>query len=359
MNSYITHGGIFDSESIKKSLAKLEERTADPSFWNARDEAEKVMGQIKQLRNSFEPWQELVREIDDLVDFFALAREENDESLSGEIRAGFDIIRAKYDNQRMIQLLSGKYDSAGCYLTIHSGAGGTEACDWVSMLLRMYSRWVDARGFKAQTLDMQEAEGGIKSVTLQIDGSHAYGYLRGETGVHRLVRISPFDSSGRRHTSFASVYASAVIDNNIEVDIVPDDIRVDTFRASGAGGQHVNTTDSAVRITHLKTNIVVQCQNERSQHKNKDQAMKMLKSRLYDYYKAKQEAEQQKQASEKLDIAWGSQIRSYVFQPYTMVKDLRTRTETSNIQSVMDGSLNPFIESWLEMNWGKKSHHHK
>ena len=346
------HGGIFDSDKLKKKVAGLEEKTADPAFWNVREEAEKIMAQIKQLRNRFEPWQELVREIEDLSEFFDLARTENDESLNEEIRSSLNVIRKKYDRQRIIKLLSNKHDAANCYLTIHSGAGGTEACDWVSMLLRMYSRWIDERGFTSQTLDIQEAEGGIKSVTLQVDGLHAYGYLKGETGVHRLVRISPFDSSGRRHTSFASVYASAVIDEDIEINILPDDIRVDTFRAGGAGGQHVNTTDSAVRITHLKTGIVVQCQNERSQHKNKDQAMKMLKSRLYDHYKEQQEAEKQEHAAAKLDIAWGSQIRSYVFQPYTMVKDLRTKTESGNIQSVMDGNLDPFIESYLEMLWG-------
>ena len=229
----------------------------------------------------------------------------------------------------------------------------------MSMLLRMYSRWVEERGFKAQTLDIQEAEGGIKSITLQIEGSYAYGYLKGETGVHRLVRISPFDSSGRRHTSFASVYASVIIDEDIDVDISPEEIRIDTFRASGAGGQHVNTTDSAVRITHFPTGIVVQCQNERSQHKNKDMAMKILRSRIYDYYKKQQEAKKQEHASEKLDISWGSQIRSYVFQPYTMVKDLRTRTETGNIQSVMNGNIDPFIESYLQLIWNKKSQNAK
>jgi peptide chain release factor 2 len=215
----------------------------------------------------------------------------------------------------------------------------------------MYTRWAESKGYTLSTLDLQDAEGGIKSVTLQIDGPYAYGYLKGETGVHRLVRISPFDSSGRRHTSFASVYASPVIDDDIQVDISPDDIRIDTYRAGGAGGQHVNKTDSAVRITHLETGIVVQCQNERSQHKNKDRAMKMLKSRLYDYFLEKQEAEKQENAAEKKDIAWGSQIRSYVFQPYTMVKDARTKEETGNIQSVMDGNIDDFIEAYLKLEW--------
>ncbi len=355
MSSYSIHGGIFDPAGIQKQVRELEEKTAVPGFWESSKNAEAVMGQIKRLRAGIEPWQELVRAITDLGDLFELAHEEHDESVTADIRNGLEEIQKKYDRQKIIQLLSDTYDANGCYLTIHSGAGGTEACDWVSMLLRMYSRWIDDRNFTARTLDMQEAEGGIKSLTLHIDGAYAYGYLKGETGVHRLVRISPFDSSGRRHTSFASVYASAIIDDTIDIDISPDQIRIDTYRASGAGGQHVNTTDSAVRITHIESGIVVQCQNERSQHKNREQAMKMLRSRLYDFYKAQQEAEKQKHASEKRDISWGSQIRSYVFQPYTMVKDLRTRRETGNIQAVMNGNLDIFIESYLQMLWNKRS----
>jgi peptide chain release factor 2 len=223
------------------------------------------------------------------------------------------------------------------------------------MLYRMYSRWTERKGFKLSLIDMQEAEGGIKSVSVQIDGEYACGLLKGEGGIHRLVRISPFDSNARRHTSFASVYVSPVIDDSIEVEIRPDDIRVDTYRASGAGGQHVNKTSSAVRITHLETNIVVQCQNERSQFKNKDMAMKMLKSRLYEYYRQKQEEEKARSAAEKKEIGWGSQIRSYVFQPYTMVKDLRTRRETGNIQAVMDGDIDGFIEEYLRYNRNKRN----
>jgi peptide chain release factor 2 len=243
-------------------------------------------------------------------------------------------------------------DVADSFLTIHSGAGGTEACDWVNMLLRMYTRWTETNGYRTTIIDLQEAEGGVKSVTLQVDGEYAFGYLKGETGIHRLVRISPFDSSGRRHTSFASVYVSPVVEDDIDVDIKPEDVRVDTYRASGAGGQHVNKTDSAVRITHLATNIVVQCQNERSQHKNRAMAMKVLKSRLYEYYREERDAEQAKTAAEKKDISWGNQIRSYVFQPYTMVKDHRTKHETGNIQAVMDGSIDSFIEQYLRFTWG-------
>ncbi|AHC14248.1 Peptide chain release factor 2, programmed frameshift-containing [Salinispira pacifica] len=347
----MTHGGLFDSDALKEEVARLEGQTSDPEFWNDRARAEKIMTQIKQMRDRWEPWEEMTGQIDDLLDLFEMAKAEGDDSLEDDIRATLEELQNRYDKLRVLELLSDQHDPASCYLTIHSGAGGTEACDWVSMLLRMYSRWIESRGYKAQTLDLQEAEGGIKSVTLEVDGAYAYGYLKSETGVHRLVRISPFDSSGRRHTSFASVYASPVIDDEIDVDVAPDDIRVDTYRAGGAGGQHVNKTDSAVRITHLETGIVVQCQNERSQHKNKDRAMKMLKSRLYDYYKAKQEEEKQENAAEKLDISWGSQIRSYVFQPYTMVKDARTKTETGNIQAVMDGGIDDFIESYLKMKW--------
>ncbi len=250
-----------------------------------------------------------------------------------------------------MELLNDELDQSDAFITIHSGAGGTEACDWASMLLRMYSRWIERNNLKFETIDLLEAEGGIKSVTLQIKGEYAYGYLKGETGIHRLVRISPFDSGARRHTSFASVYVSHVIDDDVKVDIKPDEIRIDTYRAQGAGGQHVNKTDSAVRITHLPTNIVVQCQNERSQHKNKSNAMKVLKSRLYEYYKQKQDEEFEKKSQEKKDISWGNQIRSYVFHPYNMVKDHRTRHETGNTQAVMDGELTQFIEEYLKWKW--------
>ena len=252
---------------------------------------------------------------------------------------------------KTLQLLSAEMDHASAFMTIHSGAGGTEACDWVSMLYRMYTRWAERKEFKIEIVDLLEAEGGIKSVTIQLTGNYANGYLKSESGIHRLVRISPFDSNARRHTSFASVHISPVVDDDIEIDIKPDDIRIDTYRAQGAGGQHVNKTDSAVRITHFETGIVVQCQNERSQHKNKANAMKVLKSRLYEYYREKQEEENEKYAQEKKDIAWGSQIRSYVFQPYTMVKDHRTKMEIGNIQSVMDGNIDPFIEEYLNYIW--------
>ena len=248
-------------------------------------------------------------------------------------------------------MMSGELDSSGCFLTVHSGAGGTEACDWASMLYRMYLRWAERKGFSTEEIDRLDAEGGIKSATCRIDGSYAFGYLKGETGVHRLVRISPFDSNSRRHTSFASVYLFPVIDDSIEVEIRSEDLRVDTYRSGGAGGQHVNKTDSAVRLTHLPTGIVVACQNERSQIKNRAFAMSMLKARLYEHYRQEREKENERFHQEKKDISWGNQIRSYVFQPYTMVKDYRTKTEMGNIQAVMDGDIDLFVEGFLRHAW--------
>lgn len=289
----------------------------------------------------------------DLKELYVLAAAENDAGLLAEIDASLGTHEKTYDRLRILELLSDETDLNPAFFTIHSGAGGTEACDWAGMLLRMYTRWAERRGFKAELVDLLEAEGGVKSATLQITGEYVYGYLKGETGIHRLVRISPFDSNARRHTSFASVYASPVIEDDIEVDIKPDDLRVDTYRSSGAGGQHVNKTDSAVRLTHYPTGIVVQCQNERSQIKNRATAMKILKSRLYEYYKDEWDKEQAEKAVEKKDISWGNQIRSYVFHPYNMVKDHRTKHETGNVQAVMDGYIDEFIEEYLRFNWSK------
>ncbi len=302
------------------------------------------------MKGRLEPWQEIKNEIEDTKELYSLAVEENDQSIESELTESLDKIEKEFERLEVLELLGSKFDTNNAFITIHSGAGGTEACDWVNMLYRMYSRWIERENLKFQLLDMLEAEGGIKSVTMQVNGEYAHGYLKGESGVHRLVRISPFDSSSRRHTSFASVYVSPVIEDDIEVDIRPEDIRIDTYRASGAGGQHVNKTDSAVRITHLATGLVVQCQNERSQHKNKANAMKVLKSRLYEYYQAEKEKEQEQHAQEKKDISWGNQIRSYVFHPYNMVKDHRTKCETGNIQAVMDGDLEKFIEEFLKWN---------
>ena len=342
-------GGIFDPEKIKKNIALLEEETLRPDFWQERKKAEEVLSGLKKSRTRLEPWSKLSSDFGELADLFELAVEEKDESFEAEITGNLIKLEEKYSELNLVELLGGESDSCSAFLTIHSGAGGTEACDWVSMLLRMYSRWADRRGFKLEINDLLEAEGGIKSVTAEVTGKYAYGYLKAETGIHRLVRISPFDSSSRRHTSFASVFCSPVIDETIKVEIRQEDLRIDTYRAAGAGGQHVNKTDSAVRITHFPTKIVVQCQNERSQFQNKAQAMKILRSRIYEYYLEQQENERAEREKEKKGISWGNQIRSYVFQPYTMVKDHRTNHETGNIQAVMDGALDPFIEEYLKL----------
>jgi peptide chain release factor 2 len=339
---------------LKEKIDSLEKQSGMADFWQNREQAENTLSTLKRLRDTFDPWQELkasFREVKELLD---LAAEEADESFAEEISANLGNLRSTYEQLKVLQLLGEENDPLSAFLTIHSGAGGTEACDWVSMLLRMYTRWADRHGYSTAILDMLEVEGGIKSVTVEITGQYAFGFLKSETGIHRLVRISPFDASSRRHTSFASVFASPVIDDTIEVEVKTEDLRIDTYRAGGAGGQHVNKTDSAVRITHLPTGIVVQCQNERSQHKNKAMAMKVLRSRLYEHYREQQDAEREKQESEKKDIAWGNQIRSYVFHPYSMVKDHRTKTEMGNVQAVMDGDIDQFIESFLTVSSGAK-----
>jgi len=332
-------------------ITELEEKTVDPGFWNDSAAAEKVMTELKGLRNRYEPWKSLNAAIDDLETLHELAAEAGDEGESAGIESGLKDIAARYEKQNLFEMMGGELDASGCFLTVHSGAGGTEACDWAQMLYRMYLRWAERKGFSIEELDRLEAEGGIKSATCKIEGDYAFGYLKGETGVHRLVRISPFDSNARRHTSFASVYLFPIIDDSIEVEIRPEDLRVDTYRSGGAGGQHVNKTDSAVRFTHLPTGIVVACQNERSQIKNRAVAMSMLKARLYEHYRQEREKENEKYHQEKKDISWGNQIRSYVFQPYTMVKDYRTKTEMGNIQAVMDGDIDLFIEDFLRYSW--------
>ena len=329
----------------------MEAKTAEADFWNDSAVAEKVMGELKGFKHRYEPWGKLQKDMEDLEILYELACEAKDESQSSEIQTVLEELLNRYEKQNLVELMSGEMDRNGCFFTVHSGAGGTEACDWTQMLYRMYLRWAERRGFAIEEQDRLEAEGGIKSVTVKIEGAYAYGYLKGESGVHRLVRISPFDSNGKRHTSFASVYAFPVIDDSIEVEIKPEDLRVDTYRSGGAGGQHVNKTDSAVRLTHLPTGIVVACQNERSQIKNRATAMSILKGRLYEHYRHEKEKENERFAQEKKDISWGNQIRSYVFQPYTMVKDSRTKTEMGNIQAVMDGDIDPFIEEYLRFAW--------
>jgi peptide chain release factor 2 len=309
------------------------------------------MGELKALKNRYEPWKALHAEIGDLEALYELAREAGEEAEAPGIEAELKELSARFEKQNIYELMGGEVDRNGCFLTIHSGAGGTEACDWSQMLYRMYLRWAERRGFAVEEVDRLEAEGGIKSATCRIDGDYAYGCLKGESGVHRLVRISPFDANARRHTSFASAYIFPVIDDTIEVEIRPEDLRVDTYRSGGAGGQHVNKTDSAVRFTHLPTGIVVACQNERSQIKNRQIAMSMLKARLYEYYRQEKEKDNERFAQEKKGISWGNQIRSYVFQPYTMVKDYRTKAEIGNIQAVMDGDIDIFIEEYLRFVW--------
>jgi peptide chain release factor 2 len=348
---YSISGGVFDSASIERSIADKEALTAAPGFWSDGAKAGRVMTEIKQLKDRIGTWTRLKADAEALDEVLKMAREEGDESMEDDIRASFKDVSERFDKAIVLELLSGEADASGAFLTIHAGQGGTEACDWASMLLRMYTRWAERRGFKFEVIDMLEAEGGVKSATVQIDAPYAYGYLKGESGVHRLVRISPFDANARRHTSFASVYIFPILDDSIDVEIRPEDIRIDTYRSGGAGGQKVNKTDSAVRITHLATGIVVTCQNERSQYKNKDVAMSVLKSRLYEHYRQEQEKENARFASEKKEIAWGSQIRSYVFQPYTMVKDHRNKFSVGSVQSVMDGDIDPFIESYMRWRW--------
>ena len=344
----LTYGGGFDPDSLQQKIEKLEKETLQIGFWDDKNRAEQVFKELTDIKETYTPWKDLVDEINNVDELITLYSDENDSEIEGEVNKQILQLEHIYRPLRLKTLLSGKYDKNDCFLSVHAGAGGTEACDWASMLMRMYLRYCEGNGFKVDIIDLLEAEGGVKSVTMQVKGNYAYGYLQGEAGVHRLVRISPFDSNKRRHTSFTSVYASPVIEDDVDVNIDPSELRIDTYRAGGAGGQHVNKTDSAVRITHLKTNIVVACQNERSQHMNKAVAMKILTSRLYEYYKAEQEKEHAQYAVEKKGISWGNQIRSYVFQPYTMVKDHRTSEQIGNIQAVMDGDISSFIESFLQ-----------
>lgn len=306
------------------------------------------MLEIKALKNRIEPWDVLLRDVDDLEALFSLAEEMQDASFENEIKMSLDKAQKIYKDLNTLNLLSGEVDINNAYLTIHAGAGGTEACDWVKMLLRMYTRWAEAKGFKIEIVDFTVGDvEGYKSITIEVKGEYAFGFLKGENGVHRLIRISPFDTNAKRHTSFASIFVYPVLNDEITIDIRPEDLRIDTYRSGGAGGQHVNKTDSAVRITHLPTGIVVASQSERSQIINKATAMSMLKARLYSYYEQQKEKENTKFMAEKKDISWGNQIRSYIFQPYTLVKDHRTKYESGNVQAVMDGKLDEFIAEYL------------
>ena len=330
--------------------ADLEALTSKEHFWKDNKKAQKTLRELKQFKDAFEPWDALKKETEDTLELVELYATEahSDEELAS-LEEMVSSIEKQFEHLEFEAMFSDEDDERNCYLYIHPGAGGTESCDWAEMLMRMYLRWCEERKFEVKQVDLQPGDvAGIKSVTIFVKGRYAYGYLKAETGVHRLVRLSPFDANHRRHTSFASVYASPEIDEDVEIELKEDDIRMDTFRSSGAGGQHVNVTDSAVRLTHIPTKIVVSCQNERSQHQNRAVAMKLLRSRLYQRYREKKQEELDAKSAEKSDIAWGSQIRSYVFHPYTLVKDHRTNVETSSIQNVMDGALDPFIESFLK-----------
>jgi peptide chain release factor 2 len=321
----------------------------EAGFWDNQELAQEVTREVSSLKSTLQKWNRIHGLYEDGTTLLELWEETEDESLQAELSSALPSLERAVEELELTSLLSGEYDGNNAILTIHPGAGGTESQDWASMLYRMYTRWAEDRGYQVEVLNYQPGdEAGLKDVTLLISGENSYGYLKAEKGVHRLVRISPFDSSGRRHTSFASVEVLPEIENDVDVDINPEDIRIDTYRASGAGGQHVNKTDSAVRITHLPTGIVVQCQSERSQHSNREAAFKILRARLLERQLEEQRSKLESLKGQQREIAWGNQIRSYVFCPYTMVKDHRTDLETGDVEGVMDGNLDPFIEAYLK-----------
>ncbi|WP_102492770.1 peptide chain release factor 2 [Selenomonas felix] len=332
----------------EEKIAELEYKMGEPSFWDDAAAAQKLNQELAALKGGVDTYKGLMAKYEDAETLYEMGIEEGDASMEDDIRAELDLITEGLETLQLEVLLSGDYDANDAILTLHAGAGGTEAQDWTQMLLRMYGRWAERHGFTVETADLQPGdEAGVKSATLFIKGHNAYGFLKSEKGVHRLVRISPFDSQARRHTSFSACDVMPEIDDAVEVPINMDDVRVDYYRASGAGGQHINKTSSAVRMTHEPTGIVVQCQNERSQLQNKEQCMKMLRAKLFELEQEKKEEEIAKLEGVQQKIEWGSQIRSYVFQPYTMVKDVRTNAETGNVQAVMDGELDPFIRAYL------------
>ena len=342
---------LFDISKLQNTLKDLEKLTTEQNFWDNNKKSSKILKQINNIKSKTEEYNKVKNNLIDATELNEILYVEKDESLENELTHSIKELEKSMDKLEINTLLSGKYDSNNAIITLHPGAGGTESCDWVQMLYRMYTRWALDNGYEVKELDYLDGdEAGIKSVTALISGPYAYGYLKGEMGVHRLVRISPFDSGGRRHTSFASVEVLPEITEDIEIDINPEDLRIDTYRASGAGGQHINKTSSAVRITHIPTNTVVSCQSERSQIQNKETAMKMLKSKLLDRKEKEHKEKIEDLKGNQMDIAWGSQIRSYVFCPYTMVKDHRTNYEVGNVQSVMDGDINGFINSYLKFN---------
>ena len=341
-------GGFFDYPVKKDRLEEVVRLSEAPDFWNDATRAQELGRERKSLEDVVLVLDRVTSGLQDAAELFEMAREENDDDTLAAVQADIESIEKDVSTLEFRRMFNNPADPSNCFIDIQAGAGGTEACDWASMLLRQYLKYAERKGFKAELLEESEGDvAGIKSASIKIEGDYAYGTLRTETGVHRLVRKSPFDSSGGRHTSFASVFVYPEVDDSIEVDINPADLRIDTYRASGAGGQHINKTDSAVRITHLPTNIVVQCQNDRSQHKNKAEAMSMLKSKLYEAELRKRQAEQDKLEAGKSDVGWGHQIRSYVLDQ-SRIKDLRTNVEASNTQKVLDGDLDQFIEASLK-----------
>ncbi|MGA2897218.1 MAG: peptide chain release factor 2, partial [Acidobacteriaceae bacterium] len=337
-----------DSARLRRELAAIEEKIADPAVWADAARMQPLMRERKRLETLLSDDAELLRRTDDIEAYFELAKE--GEATEPDLEREIPALVEFSERLESKTMLSGETDPLNAIVTVHPGAGGTESQDWAEMLMRMYLRWAERQGFRTEINEIQDGdEAGIKSATFTITGDFAYGMLTGETGVHRLVRISPYDSAKRRHTSFASVFVSPEIDDTIVIDIKPEDLRIDTYRSGGKGGQHVNTTDSAVRITHIPTGLVTGCQNERSQHKNKDRAMKMMRSKLYEYELDKKKAATRKIEDSKLEIGFGSQIRSYVLQPYRMAKDLRTRVEVGDVDRVLDGDLEPFIRGYLRM----------
>ena len=339
----------FDPAGLKKDIEELNEKSMAPDFWDDQKAAQSVLKEKKKKEDDLAEFERLTQSLEDLEVLLELAEEEGDEDLAAEADEAFQQLSVDIDSFKVKTLLTGEYDANNAIVQIHGGSGGTEAKDWAAMLYRMYNRWAERKGYKITVTDYQDnEEAGINSATILVRGDNAYGYLKKEKGVHRLVRISPFDSSGRRHTSFASVDVTPEIEMDTNIEIDPEDIRVDTYRSSGAGGQHVNKTDSAVRITHLPTNIVVSCQNERSQFQNRDMAMKLLMSKLVELKEQENKENLKELQGDYSQITWGSQIRSYVFQPYTMVKDHRTGAEVGNVQAVMDGDIDHFINEELK-----------
>lgn len=341
---------LFDLPALERKAKELDEKMMQQDFWNDSNKAQKIAQANKSLKDKIDFYNDINRRTEDLEALIELANEEDEASIVDDINKDLKGLTKDINNLRISTILTGEYDDNNAILAIHSGAGGLEAQDWAEMLLRMYKRWCEKKQYSTDTLDIiPDKEGGIKSATLLIKGPNAYGYLKAEKGVHRLVRISPFDSSGRRHTSFASIDVFPELDDDIEIDIAPSDLKIDTYRAGGAGGQHVNTTDSAVRITHIPTGIVTQCQNERSQHSNKATAMRMLKGKLIELKEMEHKEKIEDLQGKYNEISWGSQIRSYVLHPYNMVKDHRTNAEMGNVNAVMDGDIDLFINEYLKM----------